>query len=158
MVMVLLIFIQDVIIYLIHQYLLNLLEIEDLVVLLLYNGLHQQVLNGKMIQMHFYFLLINKKFILIKKMEKLFAAIKIMDLLLDVGILYIQDNMVSKRSIYIHMNQIQILVIISMGIIMLYLKMVRLVGFMQLNMKYFRLYFLNYLKLFYLIKLLYNLY
>ena len=145
MVMVLLIFIQDVIIYLIHQFLLNLQEIEDLVVLLLYNGLHHQVVNLKMIQMHFYFLLINKKFILIKKMEKQLIIIKIMDPFLEVEVIYGQEVMVFKKSIYILVNRHQVVVIIIMVIIMLYLKMGNRMVFMQLNMKYFKLYFHNYI-------------
>jgi hypothetical protein len=59
-------------------------EIEDLVVLLLCHGLHQKMKNIKMILMHFYFLLINKEFILITKMEKLFVIIKVMDLILEI--------------------------------------------------------------------------
>ena len=66
--------------------LINLQEIEDLVVLLLYHGLHQKMVNLKMILMHFYFLLINKEFILIKKKEMLFIMIKIMDLGLEMKI------------------------------------------------------------------------
>ena len=56
-------------------------------VLLLYHGLHQKKRNIKMILMHFYFLLINKEFILIQKMGKLFVIIKDMDLVLDIMIL-----------------------------------------------------------------------
>ena len=45
-----------------------------------------KMVNLKMILMHFYFLLINKEFILIKKKEMLFIMIKIMDLGLEMKI------------------------------------------------------------------------
>ena len=116
-----LIFIQNVIILLIH--LLNLQEIKDLVVLLQYHGLHQKKVNIKMIIMHFYFLLINKKFILIKKIKKLFIIIKFMQVGWEMEIFrYI--NIVLKIRHYLLMNQIPIVVIIIMGIIILYLKVI----------------------------------
>ena len=142
MVMVLLISIPDVIIFLILQQLLNLLEIADLADLHLQHGLLLKK-NGKMIQMHFYFLLIRRKYILIKIMVKLFILIKIMGLHLGMDILFIQVHIAFKTKSYIHMNQIQVVVIISMEIIMLYLKVVVII-FMHLNMKFFRLYFNNF--------------
>ena len=105
-----------------------------------------KMVNLKMILMHFYFLLINKEFILIIKKGKLFDIVKDMDLVLDIVIL-ILDNIALKRRHYIlFVNQILILVIIIIQIKMLYLN-VKIVILMQLIMKCFKLYLNNYIKL-----------
>jgi len=63
-------------------------EIEDLEDLQLKYG-KVQMANIKMIKMHFYFVLINKKFILKRMMEKLFIVIKNMDQLLEMVFVFI---------------------------------------------------------------------
>ena len=138
MVMELLISIQDATAYLILQFLLNLLEIVDLVVLLQHNGHHHQVMNIKMILMLFCFLLKTKNL-----MEKLFLIIKNLNLVLDILVILLYLIMDYKKKVYIHMNNIKIAVIIILEIIMPYLKMGRHVISMLLNMKFFKFQFLN---------------
>ena len=79
----LLLFIQNVIIFLILQFQLKQREIEDLEVLLLLVGLHQIKVNGMQIQMHLYFPLISKKFILLNQIKVLFIIKKILGLGLE---------------------------------------------------------------------------